>query len=305
MAIYTWISTEFMPFLANEVWPFISGPVWGAIVEGLTMLGDVFMDIWNIVKDKWPEIKDWIVRKIGDFFGGVTSDMQIGFAQFLLDVDGLGASLEYIWTNNSLDLWTKVKLTFAFGLQTFQDQMALLGFTLMGIGALFSSPVALIIGGIMAVVGVLPLLAGAIGNAIQGIWNTLLAAAQGIGNLLLMAADIILFPVKLAMNALIWIVNAVIGLINLLPGVNIPSLPYIPLEEGGHVLEEGLAYLHRGETVVPARAAPYGGQSINIQQMTVVANDPEEFMEKMEAAIRRKNLRGTGQRYGSYATAGA
>lgn len=305
MAIYTWISTEFMPFLANEVWPFISGPVWGAIVEGLTMLGDVFMDIWNIVKDKWPEIKDWIVRKIGDFFGGVTSDMQIGFAQFLLDVDGLGASLEYIWTNNSLDLWTKVKLTFAFGLQTFQGQMALLGFTLMGIGALFSSPVALIIGGIMAVVGVLPLLAGAIGNAIQGIWNTLLTAAQGIGNLLLMAADIILFPVKLAMNTLIWIVNAVIWLINLLPGVNIPSLPYIPLEEGGHVLEEGLAYLHRGETVVPARAAPYGGQSINIQQMTVVANDPEEFMEKMEAAIRRKNLRGTGQRYGSYATAGA
>ncbi len=304
-AIYNWIATEFMPFLANEVWPFISGPVWDAIVEGLTMLGDVFMDIWHTVKDKWPEIKDWIVRKIGDFFSGVTSDMQIGFAAFLLDIDGLGASLEYIWTESSLDIWTKVKLSFALGLQTFEGQMMLLGLTLLGIGALFSSPVALMIGGIMAVVGVLPLLAGAIGSAIHVIGGIIENAIHIIGNLLLMAVDLILMPVKIAMNGLIWIVNAVIGLINLLPGVNIPSLPYIPLEEGGHVLEEGLAYLHRGETVVPARAAPYGGQSINIQQMTVVANDPEEFMEKMEAAIRRKNLRGTGQRYGSYATAGA
>lgn len=295
MAIYDWIATELMPFLENEVWPFLKGPVWDAIVDGLTMLGNVFMDIWNVVKDKWPQIKDWIVNKIREFFEGIASDWQIGAAAYLFKMEGLGSALDYIWTTSSLDLWTKVKLSFALGLQTFEGQMTLLGLALIGIGALFSSPVTLIIGGIMAVVGFLGLLAG-------GIWN----AIQGIGGILLQAADLILLPVKIAMNGLIWIVNAVISAINWAlgwAGVNIPSIPY--LEKGGHVLEEGLAYLHRGETVVPARASPYGGQSITIQQMTVVANDPEEFMEKMEAAIRRKNLRGTGQRYGSYATAGA
>ncbi len=151
-----------------------------------------------------------------------------------------------------------------------------------------------------------PQIVGFIQGVFSGIGDFLINMFGGVGQAIVSIFEIVLMPLKWIMNALIGIANGIISAINWAlgwAGVNIPSIPY--LEKGGHILEEGLAYLHRGETVVPARATPYGGQSITIQQMTVVANDPEEFMEKMEEAIRHKNLRGIGKRYGSYATAGA
>lgn len=113
-------------------------------------------------------------------------------------------------------------------------------------------------------------------------------------------------------NSLIGMYNAIsnvvrgltFGLVNLGHIEAVPMLPEIPyLQEGGRILREGFAYLHAGEEVLPARIAPYRGGDIIFNNVTFNlpgVRDPEEF----EAWIRRKNLRGTGQRVGTYAVAG-
>lgn len=85
------------------------------------------------------------------------------------------------------------------------------------------------------------------------------------------------------------------------------------LASGGMALTEGLAMLHPGEIVMPARvvqgynkalttAGIKGGTVINFYGDVNLpgVRDPEDFI----AWIERKNLRGTGRAYGSYAAAG-
>jgi len=83
------------------------------------------------------------------------------------------------------------------------------------------------------------------------------------------------------------------------------------LQGGGLVMREGLAYLHAGEAVIPAARVSQGpsatGSTYVIHNLNVTlpdVQDPDEFLEKLEHAIRRKNLRGRGVRYGTYAVAG-
>ncbi len=169
---------------------------------------------------------------------------------------------------------------------------------------------------------------GMIANAGIGIWPLIIAAAigafallgpqileffrnlfYGIAQLFVQVVDFVFQPIKWIMNGLIWVINSIIGVVNWALGwlgVRIPQIPY--LQEGGYILREGLAYLHRGELVVPARAVPAGGVGPTIYIGEVHLHgveDPEEFMARLEDYIRRRNLRGTGQRYGTYAIAGA
>ncbi|MEM4959441.1 MAG: hypothetical protein QXX12_06165, partial [Nanopusillaceae archaeon] len=169
---------------------------------------------------------------------------------------------------------------------------------------------------------------GMIANAGIGIWPLIIAAAigafallgpqileffrnlfYGIAQRFVQVVDFVFQPIKWIMNGLIWVINSIIGVVNWALGwlgVRIPQIPY--LQEGGYILREGLAYLHRGELVVPARAVPAGGVGPTIYIGEVHLHgveDPEEFMARLEDYIRRRNLRGTGQRYGTYAIAGA
>lgn len=85
------------------------------------------------------------------------------------------------------------------------------------------------------------------------------------------------------------------------------------LASGGMALTEGLAMLHPGEIVMPAKvvqgysnalsaAGISGGTTINFYGDVILpgVRDPEDFI----AWIERKNLRGTGRAYGGYAAAG-
>lgn len=84
------------------------------------------------------------------------------------------------------------------------------------------------------------------------------------------------------------VLNHLINMANLIPGVNIPNIPeggfkiIIPkFETGGYVPETGLAMLHAGEYVLPShRVAGLGGNSTNVTfspNVTITGNSPMDF----------------------------
>jgi len=93
---------------------------------------------------------------------------------------------------------------------------------------------------------------------------------------------------RLLGNALIGLINAIIWVVNLIPSVNIPFLPY--LEKGGYIMQSGLAYVHAGEMVIPAQTKPLsqGPTTINIHV------GEERIANVVLRELKSINLRDTG-----------
>ena len=93
---------------------------------------------------------------------------------------------------------------------------------------------------------------------------------------------------RLLGNALIGLINAIIWVVNLIPLVNIPFLPY--LEKGGYIMQSGLAYVHAGEMVMPAQTKPLsqGPTTINIHV------GEERIANVVLRELKSINLRDTG-----------
>jgi Phage-related minor tail protein len=113
--------------------------------------------------------------------------------------------------------------------------------------------------------------------------------------------DGIVSKIKAAINFIISIINAFIGGIDNIHvdvgpvhvGFAIPKIPY--LASGGYVESSGLAMIHRGERVMPARTSPLGGPGAggSIVNMTVNVYGPsrkmaDDFIDEVSRRLRQK-----------------
>jgi TP901 family phage tail tape measure protein len=145
----------------------------------------------------------------------------------------------------------------------------------------------------------------AIGTFIHSIISKIGDAFSGLGSTIKGVWDGIVGAIKGAINFIIGIINAFIGgidniQVNVGPvhvGFAIPKIPY--LASGGYVESTGLAMIHRGEHVVPARTSPIGaggagvgGQTVN---MYVTINGPsrqmaDDFIKEVSRRLKQQGV---------------
>lgn len=127
---------------------------------------------------------------------------------------------------------------------------------------LFSGLMSIIKGFVMVISG---LLTGDMKSVVNGFGNIF----RGIGNVVISVLNGAINTINKFIKFALMPLNALISGINKIPGVNIPKLnfaiPKIPALSVGtnFVAQEGLAYLHQGEAVVPKKYNPAigGGNS--------------------------------------------
>jgi tape measure domain-containing protein len=135
---------------------------------------------------------------------------------------------------------------------------------------LFSGLMSIIKGFVMIVSG---LLTGDMRQVVNGFGNIF----KGIGNVVISVLNGVLNTINKFIKLALIPLNVLISGINLIPGVKIPklkiSIPNIPALNVGtnYVAQEGLAYLHQGEAVVPKKYNPaIGGGNGNMNNQVYV-----------------------------------
>lgn len=137
--------------------------------------------------------------------------------------------------------------------------------------AFITGPIGLIILGIVAVIAIILLLKkhwGAVvsfmKNAFSTVGRVILNVLKGIGNTFIGIINTIIKAINFMIKASLAPLNAIIKGLNKIPGVNIKkiklSIPKIPKLKIGTdlVKQDGLAYLHKNESVQPASVAGGG-----------------------------------------------
>jgi tape measure domain-containing protein len=135
---------------------------------------------------------------------------------------------------------------------------------------LAANPIILVIGAIVLAIVMLikhfdkvKMVAAALGTAFGVIF-------RGIANVVISVFNTVIKIMNNFLNAALTPINALIGALNLVPGVNIKqvklAIPKIPALATGtnNVQRDGLAYLHQGEAVVPKKYNPAVGGSGNV-----------------------------------------
>lgn len=142
-----------------------------------------------------------------------------------------------------------------------------------------------------------------IGTQIHSIISSIGAAFSGLGSLVQGVWSGIVGAVKGAINFIIGLINGFIGGIDNIHisagpiqiGFNIPKIPY--LASGGYIETGGIAMVHSGETVVPAKASSLGngsagGQAVN---MYVTINGPsrqmaDQFLQEVSRRLKQQGV---------------
>ena len=146
-----------------------------------------------------------------------------------------------------------------------------------GLSAAFSflaaNPVVLIIAAVVALVAAIIYCY----NKFEWFRDGLNAIFKGIANVFIWLINLIISGINLMIGNFLAPINAMIKALNLVPGINIKTIkvaiPKIPYLDTGtnYVQQEGLAYLHQGEAVVPKKYNPavggYGNMNITLNSV--------------------------------------
>ncbi len=215
-----------------------SGPLFEKFAEHLPKIGDAVSSFFDSISDSGPGALIFIDMVLTAFEG-----------------------LIRFW-GNGIEFWSntlEVLNTF------FTDKVP----------AAFQWTVDKISGGVSAITGFFSGAAGWITRR----WNSLISFVGGLGGRIRARAAGMWDGIKSAFrNAINWIIAKWNNLSFSIPRVSIPGIggiggatlntPNIPyLATGGRITESGLAVVHRGETVTPARAArlPSGGEPVTVR----------------------------------------
>lgn len=168
--------------------------------------------------------------------------------------------------------------------------------------SLWANPITWIVIAIMALIvafGFLIFKVGSVKGAFLSLWESLKLIFSNVGVILKNAFKIVVNSISTIINLAISAINKLIGGIlapfnaiisglNKLPGVNLPtlklSIPKIPMLDSGtnYVQRDGLAFLHKGEAVVPSKYNPaIGGLG---QMMQLLIQIPDIVMDGRSVA---------------------
>ena len=149
-------------------------------------------------------------------------------------------------------------------------------------GSLLASPITWIVLGIIALIAIIVLLIthfNDIKNVVSGVWQVIkevfgkigsfiASVFRGIANAFISMANLVIRGLNTLIKGFLSPFNLIIKGLNKIPGVKISllsfAIPNIPkLEVGTNMVQqEGLAYLHQGEAVVPKKYNPAMGGNI-------------------------------------------
>ncbi len=143
-----------------------------------------------------------------------------------------------------------------------------------------------------------------IGSFIHSIISKIGDAFSGLGTMIHGVWDGIVSKIKGAINFIIGLINGFIGGVDAIHvdvgpihvGFAIPKVPY--LASGGYVESTGLAMIHRGERVVPARTSPIGGGGVGGGQavnMYITINGPsrqmaDDFIKEISRRLKQQGV---------------
>jgi uncharacterized protein YjgD (DUF1641 family) len=141
--------------------------------------------------------------------------------------------------------------------------------------ALFLSPVTQIQVIIVAIIIAIQVLVSVYENVLVPAWNGFI------------------FILKVIGNAIAMFINFIIGLINLIPFVNIPTIPLFPLAEGGIVTSPTLAMIGEAgpEAVIPLNGGMGGGRTESLLEDILDAqNETLRLKRKSKMGLQRRRV---------------
>lgn len=304
MTVFTFIK-EFWDEWGEEIMAFFTS-VWEVIEEIFTTVLEV---VWGVVQfifeeiqefwDKWGETIIEAFSKVFDILSTIFSTV---FNTIMTVIKSIFEEIKKFW-----DRWGDTILS------VFETVFGILKSIFEGTWNAIKTTVETVIGVISGIIDLfLSVLKGDWAGAWEAIKGVVQSVWDGITGLIRNSANTIIGIANGVIGAFEKMLNAVGKAINKLPSFDIPDwvpgigggtfgipkipevkLPKIPkLDVGTNFVErDGLAFLHRGEAVVPKKYNPavggVGGNTINIE---VYAQDGTDAGHKIAAVLRRMKL---------------
>ncbi|MEN3051302.1 MAG: phage tail tape measure protein [Candidatus Methanosuratincola petrocarbonis] len=247
--VVEFIDSKLMPILEGKLLPFIRDVLWPKLEEIGGRLLAIFEDVLNFIEEHWPQIEALIMSKLDAWIRDIEGYFDKIKAYTLFEAGDLWGALRVIWDSESISLWDKLKISFGMGfthlINWILDE---LGPSLSKLGNAFRDF-------LWALEPVVSFFLLTLKPALWLLQMTLEGLTWALEGLALALGWILEF-VKFILNGIIGMINAVISAINLIPGVNIPHIPY--LEEGGVIEKPILALLGEAgpEAVIPLNRMP-------------------------------------------------
>lgn len=253
-----------------------------------TVLGGFFQAAWTAIKAVWDTVVGFfsaIWNSIKGIFDAVTAVLHGDFSGAWEAIKGVVGT----WISYFQDIWNNIKNVFASVGDFFKNSFSA---AWEGIKNIFKN----------------------VGSFFQGIWNTIknmftrigTTIGDAIGGAFKSVVNSIISWAQNTINGFIRSINWAIGVINNIPGVNIPklnelSLPRLKVGMANVPYDDYLALLHKGERVLTAKEnqeytsgmkeTPSNDHIDNSFNLTI--NSPKEVSPAESARIFRKEI----QRY--------
>src|SRR5260221_4900151 len=251
VAFYTWAAAAAAAAIATlaATWPILAiGAAIGLVVAGIilavknwgaivTWLGNLWHTVLNWMGNLWATVSGWIGDRfswLGDHVHGIINAIGGLFSWIGARFSALGSFFHAVGQ--------AIGGIFSWSGGLIHDEILCWEMLFSWIGNRFS----------------------ALGSFFQTIAGAIGAAFSGLGSLISGVWNGIVGDIRQAINWIISMINGFIGGIDSI-GIDIgpvhihPNIPQIPyLASGGYIESTGLAMVHAGESVVPARASSGG-----------------------------------------------
>ena len=278
--VFGWIA-EFLPSLWNGI-KNVTSIVWSAIKNVLFL-------IWNGIKNAASIMFNGIKNTISTIWNTIKNVTSI------------------VWNaikNVLSSIWNGIKIATSTVFNGIKNTISTIWNTIKNVtGSIWNGIKNIISSIINSMSSVISRVFNTIKNTISGVWNGVKSATDRIWNS-------ITDSIKGAVNAIIGAINSMLGAIGSIsipipkipdwvPGlggkgggsIGFPKLPKIPSLDVGtnFVAKDGLAFLHKGEAVVPRKYNPAAGgrggdTNITVQEMHVRS---EEDIYKVSRQLKR------------------
>jgi len=112
---------DVLSFLGTDVWNFVKGDLWDTFADILEQIVPLLRDLFETIRDHWPEIEEWITHKLDDWMEGLKVKYEQFKALSLQELGDFAGAVNVIWESEAMSFWQKLGTTAVLGVKQIWD----------------------------------------------------------------------------------------------------------------------------------------------------------------------------------------